>query len=139
MQNSISPLVLKNRSVLLHLLGGASQKRGRRGQEEGWWWGQEKKSALWYGSKLWRLPGQGHTTICIHSSDYDDEEEIMKQRMTVDCVHALSQAESRKGKRLTGREIKKKTLAERRQQLGIDNLREDALKWVSSIIYQTAT
>uniref|UniRef100_A0A674AAQ7 Troponin T, slow skeletal muscle n=1 Tax=Salmo trutta TaxID=8032 RepID=A0A674AAQ7_SALTR len=33
-----------------------------------------------------------------------------------------------RGKRLTGREIKKKTLAERRPTLEIDNLREDALK-----------
>ncbi|XP_045887174.1 troponin T, slow skeletal muscle [Micropterus dolomieu] len=40
----------------------------------------------------------------------------------------LAKAESRRGKRLTGKEIKKKTLAERRQPLGIDNLREDALK-----------
>ncbi|XP_053707411.1 troponin T, slow skeletal muscle isoform X1 [Synchiropus splendidus] len=40
----------------------------------------------------------------------------------------LAKAETRKGKRLTGREIKKKTLAERRQPLGIDNMREDSLK-----------
>ncbi|XP_029016016.1 troponin T, slow skeletal muscle isoform X4 [Betta splendens] len=40
----------------------------------------------------------------------------------------LAKAETRKGKRLTGREIKKKTLAERRQPLGIDTMREDALK-----------
>ncbi|XP_031726772.1 troponin T, slow skeletal muscle [Anarrhichthys ocellatus] len=40
----------------------------------------------------------------------------------------LAKAETRKGKRLTGREIKKKTLTERRQPLSIDNLREDALK-----------
>ncbi|XP_039681922.1 troponin T, slow skeletal muscle [Perca fluviatilis] len=40
----------------------------------------------------------------------------------------LAKAETRRGKRLTGREIKKKTLSERRQSLDIDNLREDALK-----------
>nr|XP_029131300.1 troponin T, slow skeletal muscle-like [Labrus bergylta] len=40
----------------------------------------------------------------------------------------LTKAEMRKGKRLTGREIKKKTLAERREPLTIDNMREDALK-----------
>ncbi|XP_073350930.1 troponin T, slow skeletal muscle isoform X3 [Pagrus major] len=40
----------------------------------------------------------------------------------------LAKAESRRGKRLTGKEIKRKTLGERRQPLGIDNLREDALK-----------
>ncbi|XP_078140770.1 troponin T, slow skeletal muscle isoform X1 [Centroberyx gerrardi] len=40
----------------------------------------------------------------------------------------LAKAESRKGKRLTGREIKKKTLVERRQPLAIDNMREDGLK-----------
>lgn len=40
----------------------------------------------------------------------------------------LAKAETRKGKRLTGREIKKKTLADRRQPLAIDNMREDALR-----------
>uniref|UniRef100_A0A3B4Y9V9 Troponin T, slow skeletal muscle n=1 Tax=Seriola lalandi dorsalis TaxID=1841481 RepID=A0A3B4Y9V9_SERLL len=40
----------------------------------------------------------------------------------------LAKAESRKGKRLTGREIKKKTLADRRQPLATENMREDALK-----------
>ncbi|XP_070704033.1 troponin T, slow skeletal muscle isoform X1 [Pempheris klunzingeri] len=40
----------------------------------------------------------------------------------------LAKAELRKGKRLTGREIKRKTLLERRQPLSTDNLREDALK-----------
>uniref|UniRef100_H2UG40 Troponin T, slow skeletal muscle n=1 Tax=Takifugu rubripes TaxID=31033 RepID=H2UG40_TAKRU len=37
-------------------------------------------------------------------------------------------AKTRKGKRFTGREIKKKTLAERRQPLATDNLREDGLR-----------
>ncbi|XP_037649386.1 troponin T, slow skeletal muscle isoform X2 [Sebastes umbrosus] len=40
----------------------------------------------------------------------------------------LAKAETRRGKRLTGREIKKKTLGERREPLDIDNMREDALK-----------
>uniref|UniRef100_A0A3B5AYA4 Troponin T, slow skeletal muscle n=1 Tax=Stegastes partitus TaxID=144197 RepID=A0A3B5AYA4_9TELE len=40
----------------------------------------------------------------------------------------LAKAESRKGKRLTGREIKRRTLTDRRQPLGIDNMREDGLK-----------
>ncbi|XP_053194534.1 troponin T, slow skeletal muscle isoform X2 [Scomber japonicus] len=40
----------------------------------------------------------------------------------------LAKAELRRGKRMTGREIKRKTLSERRQPLAIDNLREDALK-----------
>uniref|UniRef100_A0A3Q4H1B4 Troponin T, slow skeletal muscle n=1 Tax=Neolamprologus brichardi TaxID=32507 RepID=A0A3Q4H1B4_NEOBR len=37
----------------------------------------------------------------------------------------LAKAESRKGKRLTGREIKKRTLSDRRQPLATDTLRED--------------
>ncbi|XP_066498236.1 troponin T, slow skeletal muscle [Hoplias malabaricus] len=40
----------------------------------------------------------------------------------------LAKAEQRRGKRLTGREIKRKTLAERRSPLGIENLREDGLR-----------
>uniref|UniRef100_A0A3Q3JJ64 Troponin T, slow skeletal muscle n=1 Tax=Monopterus albus TaxID=43700 RepID=A0A3Q3JJ64_MONAL len=40
----------------------------------------------------------------------------------------LAKAESRRGKRLTGKEIKRKTLGERRQPLAIDNMREDALR-----------
>ncbi|XP_068606583.1 troponin T, slow skeletal muscle isoform X1 [Brachionichthys hirsutus] len=40
----------------------------------------------------------------------------------------LAKAETKRGKRLTGKEIKKKTLAERRQPLGIDHSREDGLR-----------
>ncbi|KTG00544.1 hypothetical protein cypCar_00015302, partial [Cyprinus carpio] len=40
----------------------------------------------------------------------------------------LAKAEQKRGKRLTGREIKRKTLSERRSPLGIDNLREDGLR-----------
>ncbi|KAI1896303.1 hypothetical protein AGOR_G00093400 [Albula goreensis] len=40
----------------------------------------------------------------------------------------LAKAEQKRGKRQTGREIKKKTLAERRKPLAIENLREDALR-----------
>ncbi|XP_077358032.1 troponin T, slow skeletal muscle isoform X2 [Festucalex cinctus] len=40
----------------------------------------------------------------------------------------LTKAESRKGKRMTGREVKKKTLGDRRQPLGIDSMREDSLR-----------
>ncbi|XP_047214642.1 troponin T, slow skeletal muscle-like isoform X1 [Girardinichthys multiradiatus] len=40
----------------------------------------------------------------------------------------LAKAESRKSKRLTGREVKRKTLADRRQALGIENMKEDGLK-----------
>ncbi|CAN9505861.1 unnamed protein product [Ophioblennius macclurei] len=40
----------------------------------------------------------------------------------------LAKSELRKGKRMTGREIKKKTLTDRRQPLTIDNMREDGLK-----------
>lgn len=56
-----------------------------------------------------------------------EEEEEVKERKTV-TVFVLPQAESRRGKRLTGREIKKKTLADRRQPLSIDSIREDGLK-----------
>ncbi|XP_042576191.1 troponin T, slow skeletal muscle-like isoform X1 [Cyprinus carpio] len=40
----------------------------------------------------------------------------------------LAKAEQKRGKRLTGREIKRKTLSERRSPLGIENLREDVLR-----------
>ncbi|XP_077413676.1 troponin T, slow skeletal muscle isoform X1 [Vanacampus margaritifer] len=40
----------------------------------------------------------------------------------------LAKAESRKGKRMTGKEVKKKTLTDRRQPLGIDSMREDSLR-----------
>lgn len=38
------------------------------------------------------------------------------------------QVEQRRGKRQTAREIKKKTLAERRKPLAIENLKEDGLR-----------
>ncbi|XP_051925439.1 troponin T, slow skeletal muscle-like isoform X1 [Hippocampus zosterae] len=40
----------------------------------------------------------------------------------------LAKVEQRRGKKQTGREIKKKTLSERKQPLAIDDLREDALR-----------
>lgn len=40
----------------------------------------------------------------------------------------LAKAEQRRGKKQTGREIKRKTLIERRKPLAIDNLREDGLR-----------
>ncbi|KAJ8364296.1 hypothetical protein SKAU_G00131270 [Synaphobranchus kaupii] len=40
----------------------------------------------------------------------------------------LAKAELKRGKTQTGREIKKKTLVERRKPLGIENLREDGLR-----------
>uniref|UniRef100_A0A3Q3K430 Troponin T, slow skeletal muscle n=1 Tax=Monopterus albus TaxID=43700 RepID=A0A3Q3K430_MONAL len=40
----------------------------------------------------------------------------------------LAKAEQRRGKKLTAREIKKNTLAERRRPLAIENLREDGLR-----------
>ncbi|XP_028842142.1 troponin T, slow skeletal muscle isoform X1 [Denticeps clupeoides] len=40
----------------------------------------------------------------------------------------LAKAEQRRGKRLTGREVKRKTLSERRAPLAIENLREDGLR-----------
>lgn len=43
---------------------------------------------------------------------------------------SLLQVEQRRGKRQTAREIKKKTLAERRKPLAIENLREDGLRSV---------
>lgn len=45
------------------------------------------------------------------------------------CVGVL-QAEQRRGKKQTAREIKKTTLAERRKPLGIESLREDGLRSV---------
>lgn len=45
------------------------------------------------------------------------------------CI-CLLQVEQRRGKRQTAREIKKKTLAERRKPLAIENLREDGLRSV---------
>lgn len=47
----------------------------------------------------------------------------------VSCVGVL-QAEQRRGKKQTAREIKKTTLAERRKPLGIESLREDGLRSV---------
>ncbi|XP_066564826.1 troponin T, slow skeletal muscle [Amia ocellicauda] len=40
----------------------------------------------------------------------------------------LAKAEQRRGKRQTGREIKKKTLLERRKPINIESMREDGLK-----------
>lgn len=126
--------LLLHHSSLLHLSGGTPEKRGRGSKEEGRWRRQEEESAVWHGSKLWRLPGQGWTAVEMMVT-------VMKRRwwyrgwlrnVCVCVVCVVFQVESKRGKRLTGKEIKRKTLAERRQPLGIDNLREDGLRWFSS-------
>lgn len=48
-----------------------------------------------------------------------------------DFVICTMQAEQKRGKRQTAREIKKKTLAERRKPLAIENLREEGLRSAS--------
>uniref|UniRef100_A0A667YFJ9 Troponin T, slow skeletal muscle n=1 Tax=Myripristis murdjan TaxID=586833 RepID=A0A667YFJ9_9TELE len=61
-------------------------------------------------------------------ADDDAKKKKVLSNMGANFGGFLAKAESRRGKRLTGREIKKKTLSERRQPLGIDNMREDALR-----------
>ncbi|RXN31793.1 troponin slow skeletal muscle-like isoform X1 [Labeo rohita] len=61
------------------------------------------------------------TLIDVHFEQRKKEEEELiglKERI----------AEQKRGKRLTGREIKRKTLSERRSPLGIENMREDGLR-----------
>nr|XP_046271542.1 troponin T, slow skeletal muscle isoform X2 [Scatophagus argus] len=61
-------------------------------------------------------------------ADEDAKKKKVLSGMGANFGGFLAKAETKRGKRLTGREIKKKTLAERREPLGIENLREDALK-----------
>ncbi|XP_061740094.1 troponin T, slow skeletal muscle-like isoform X2 [Nerophis ophidion] len=61
-------------------------------------------------------------------ADDDAKKKKVLSNMGANFGGFLNKSELRRGKRLTGREIKKKTLAERRQPLTIDNLREDSLK-----------
>uniref|UniRef100_A0A3P9HWQ4 Troponin T, slow skeletal muscle n=1 Tax=Oryzias latipes TaxID=8090 RepID=A0A3P9HWQ4_ORYLA len=61
-------------------------------------------------------------------ADDDAKKKKVLSNMGANFGGFLAKVESRKGKRMTAREIKKKTLIERRQPLGIENLREDALK-----------
>ncbi|KAF3846997.1 hypothetical protein F7725_004075, partial [Dissostichus mawsoni] len=78
-----------------------------------------------------------HTLIDVHFDQRKkDEEELisLKDRIKKKVLSGmgnfggfLAKAETRKGKRLTGLEIKKKTLGERRKTLNVDTMREDAL------------
>lgn len=105
-------------------LGGETEEGGWRGQEEGRRRGQEEEGAVQHGGALRRVPGQGlewgalWTLLCL----------ILPQ--TGPLFYFL-QVEQRRGKRQTAREIKKKTLAERRKPLAIENLREEGLRSVS--------
>ncbi|CAL8303863.1 unnamed protein product [Lota lota] len=47
----------------------------------------------------------------------------------------LAKVEQKRGKKQTGREVKKKTLAERRRPLVIDNLKEDALRELAAELW----
>lgn len=51
--------------------------------------------------------------------------------MKPDSILCPLQAEQKRGKRQTAREIKKKTLAERRKPLAIESLREEGLRSAS--------
>lgn len=106
-------------------VGGTPQKRGRGGQEEGWRRCQEEEGSVRHRGQLWRLPGEGRAAVVMIVWLWRGGEEG-----NVTSGLCGFQAETKRGKRLTGREIKKKTLAERRQPLTVESLREDALRWV---------
>ncbi|KAM9746344.1 troponin T, slow skeletal muscle isoform 2-T2 [Menidia menidia] len=61
-------------------------------------------------------------------ADDDAKKKKVLSNMGANFGGFLAKAETRRGKRMTGKEIKKKTLADRRQPLETDNLREDGLK-----------
>ncbi|XP_056143581.1 troponin T, slow skeletal muscle [Lampris incognitus] len=61
-------------------------------------------------------------------ADDDAKKKKVLSNMGANFGGFLAKAESRRGKRMTGREIKKKTLADRRQALGTENMREDGLR-----------
>lgn len=61
------------------------------------------------------------------ADDVDKKKKVLSN-MGANFGGFLVKVENRKGKRLTGKEIKRKTLAERRQPLGTENLKEDGLK-----------
>ncbi|XP_067089093.1 troponin T, slow skeletal muscle isoform X1 [Osmerus mordax] len=61
-------------------------------------------------------------------ADDDAKKKKVLSNMGANFGGFLAKAEQRRGKRLTGREIKKKTLAERRNPLVLENMREDSLK-----------
>ncbi|XP_062330249.1 troponin T, slow skeletal muscle-like isoform X1 [Osmerus eperlanus] len=80
-----------------------------------------------------------HTRIAEERQRKEDEEakkraeDEAKKKKVLSNMGAhfggfLAKAEQRRGKRQTGREIKKKTLAERHRPLAIANLREDGLR-----------
>lgn len=57
--------------------------------------------------------------------------QVASSSFNPDLVTCTVQAEQKRGKRQTAREIKKKTLAERRKPLAIENLREEGLRSAS--------
>ncbi|XP_041825665.1 troponin T, slow skeletal muscle isoform X2 [Melanotaenia boesemani] len=61
-------------------------------------------------------------------ADDDAKKKKVLSNMGANFGGFLAKAESRKGKRMTGKEIKKKTLGDRRQPLGTENMREDGLR-----------
>ncbi|XP_016084476.1 troponin T, slow skeletal muscle-like isoform X1 [Sinocyclocheilus grahami] len=80
-----------------------------------------------------------HTRIAEERQRKEDEEakkraeDEAKKKKVLSNMGAnfggfLAKAEQKRGKRLTGREIKRKTLSERHSPLGIENLREDGLR-----------
>ncbi|XP_057201749.1 troponin T, slow skeletal muscle isoform X1 [Triplophysa rosa] len=74
-------------------------------------------------------------------ADDDAKKKKVLSNMGANFGGFLAKAEQKRGKRLTAREIKRKTLGERRSPLGIENMREDGLRqqaqemwnWISQL------
>ncbi|KAA0705685.1 Troponin T, fast skeletal muscle isoform [Triplophysa tibetana] len=74
-------------------------------------------------------------------ADDDAKKKKVLSNMGANFGGFLAKAEQKRGKRLTAREIKRKTLGERRSPLSIENMREDGLRqqvqemwnWISQL------
>lgn len=102
--------------------GGESPAGGRGRQEEGRGRPEEEEGPVLHGRQLQQLPGQGEHGACGPGVPATPSGRPCHVPTVVS-----PQADQKRGKKQTAREMKKKVLAERRKPLNIDHLSEEKL------------
>lgn len=107
--------------------GGEGPEGGGGREEEGRGRPEEEEGPVLHGRQLQQLPGQGGCGARGAARLHLRPAARAPPEARPPCVSP--QADQKRGKKQTAREMKKKVLAERRKPLNIDHLSDDKLRW----------
>lgn len=107
--------------------GGEGPEGGGGREEEGRGRPEEEEGPVLHGRQLQQLPGQGGCGARGAARLHLGPQHRALPEARPPCVSP--QADQKRGKKQTAREMKKKVLAERRKPLNIDHLSDDKLRW----------